>query len=66
MNAAFKKGVFKDRGNYRPLSLLSVPSELVEDVIGKGIDKNIAEIETMTSNQWGYKKGITSETLLLF
>ena len=66
MNAAFKKGISKDRGNYRPLSLLSVPSKLVEDVIGKGLDKNIAEIGTATSNQWGYKKGISSETLLLY
>ena len=56
----------KDRGNYRLLSLLSVPSKLVEDVIGNGLNKNIAEIGTATSNQWGYKKGTSSETLLLY
>lgn len=66
VNAAFKKGISKDRGNYRPLSLLSVSSKLVEDVIGTGLDEDIAEIETATSNQWGYKKGISSETLLLY
>ena len=51
-----------DCGNYRPLTMLSIPSKAVESVLCDTIDPHLNEV--LHDNQWGYRKGISSESLL--
>ena len=50
-------------GNYRPLSMLSIPSKITESVICDELDKHLETV--LLDNQWGYRKGKSSETMLL-
>ena len=43
MHTIYKKGNASDRGNYRPLQMLSVPSKLLESIVCKGLDEFIAD-----------------------
>ena len=56
MKVAYKKGETTDPSNYRPLSLLSVPSKILEGQICKHIDNHMEEYELHTDKQWGYRK----------
>ena len=38
-----KKGNASDRGNYRPLQMLSVPSKLLEAIVCEDLDEFIAD-----------------------
>ena len=60
-----KKGNRTKRETYRPLSLLSVPGKLLEGVISVGLDEH-AIIEVPNPNQWGFKKGHSTELLLIY
>ena len=66
VKVAFKKGDPTQRTNYRPLTMLSLPSKILEGQICKQIDEHI-EKNNLSKNdcQWGYKKGKSAETLLL-
>ena len=59
-----KKGKKDDCGNYRPLSMLSIPSKITESVICDELDKHLETV--LLENQWGYRKGKSSETMLLY
>ena len=63
---AFKKGNKKLRENYRPLSLLSAPSKIFESIICDSLDAHINNFNLSSVNQWGFKKGMSTETLLLY
>ena len=65
MKVAYKKGETTDPSNYRPLSMLSVPSKIFEGQICKHIDNHMEEHELQTDRQWGYRKNRSTETLLL-
>ena len=60
-----KKGVQKSRENYRPLSILSIPSKLAEGQICSIVDKHMDSSGVAHPNQWGYKQGRSTEGLLL-
>ena len=60
----FKSGPPSDRGNYRPLSMLSIPSKLLEGVVCSEIDDQVEEVPN--PNQWAYKKGLSTESLLVY
>ena len=62
---AFKKGDTTQRTNYRPLTILCLPSKIPEAQICKHIDEHIETNNLSTNCQWGYKKGVSMETLLL-
>ena len=63
---AFKKGNKKLRENYRPLSLFSAPSKIFESIICDTLDAHINKFNLSSVNQWGFKKGMSTETLLLY
>ena len=62
---AFRKGDATQRTNYRPLTMLCLPSKILEGQICKQIDDHIETNNLSTNCQWGCKKGISTETLLL-
>ena len=65
MKVSYKKGETTDPSNYRPLSMLSVPSKILEGQICKHIDNHMEEHDLHTNKQWGYRKNRSTETLLL-
>ena len=65
MKVAYKKGETTDPSNYRPFSMLSVLSKILEGQICKPIDNHIEEHELHRDGQWGYRQNRSTETLLL-
>ncbi|CAM4534756.1 unnamed protein product [Lepidochelys kempii] len=61
----FKKGSRGDPGNYRPVSLTSVPGKLVETIIKNKIVRHIVEHKLLRKNQHGFCKGRSCLTNLL-
>lgn len=53
-----------ERGNYRTLSMLSIPSKLLEGVVCSAIDDHRVTIPNI--RQWGYKNGLSTELLLVY
>ena len=51
-------------GNYRPLTVLSIPVKINESIICDTNDPYLNEV--LQKNHWGYRKGQSSESLLLF
>lgn len=50
-----KKGSKSDKGNYRPISLLSAPSMILERVIRHQVVKYMEENELFSENQFGFR-----------
>ena len=55
-------GAITDRSNFRPISLLSVPGKLLENIPCKAIDYHLTKLQNSSDQQWGCS---SSETLLL-
>lgn len=51
--------------NYRPVSLLSFISKLIERIVHKRINNHLSSNSLLCSSQYGYKKHHSCETLLL-
>ena len=62
---AFKKGIKSDRRNYRSLTMLNLNSKLLGSVVCDSLDNHPSEEEILHPNQWGFEKGISTESLLL-
>ena len=60
-----KKGNTLDCGNYRPISLLSLPSKVLEDIVCSQIETHLTEQNLITDHQWGFRKGRSPEYHLL-
>ena len=60
VKSVVKSGVASDRGNDRPLTLLSIPSKVSEAVICDQLDNQVEKIRH--KNQWAYKKGAAGIT----
>ena len=60
----FKKGKKDLCDNYRPLTMLSIPSKITEGVFCETLDKHLEK--TIQKNQWGFRKGLSTESLLLY
>ena len=45
------------RSDYRPISLLSVVSKLLEKLIHSRISEHLAEHAPISDTQWGFQKG---------
>jgi len=58
------KGGTLDCGNYRPISLLSIPGKLLENVVSQQLN-NFLYGSNLILNQWGFKEGGSPELLLL-
>ena len=55
----------KLKHNYRPISLLSVPGKLMESIVASTINKHITGQGLGNPHQWAYKKGHSTELLLV-
>lgn len=65
LNPIFKKDDESDRGNYRPLSMLSVPSKILESCVTDSIvDHVFTRNQLVTEYQWAYRKGHSTDLLL--
>ena len=53
MGDVYKKGDASDRGNDRPLQMLSVPSKLLETIVCEGLDEFISDTGLLSNNQIG-------------
>ena len=60
-----KKGSQLDCGNYRPISLLSQPSKLLESLVCQQLDAFLEHHNLLNGSQWGFRKGRSTELLLL-
>ena len=56
----------KERENYRPISLISIPSKIYETIISETLHKHITNFNLSAKNQWGFKKGLNTESTLLY
>ena len=66
LTTVHKKDDETDRGNYRPLSILSVPSKILESCVNDAIvDHVLNSNRLVTDNQWAYRKGYSTELLLV-
>ena len=61
----FKKGNSLDPNNYRPISLLSTPGKLLEKVVCNSFDDHMLSNGILTDRQWGFRRGYSTESLLL-
>lgn len=53
----FKKGKKEKPGNYRPVSLTSVPGKVMEQLVLDTLSKQMEEKEVMRSSQHGFTRG---------
>ncbi|CAM4618405.1 unnamed protein product [Lepidochelys olivacea] len=61
----FKKGKKEDPGNYRPVSLTSVPGKIVEQVLKESILKHLEERKEIRNSQHGFTMGKSCLTNLI-
>ncbi|CAM4632151.1 unnamed protein product [Lepidochelys olivacea] len=61
----FKKGKEEDPGNYRPVSLTSIPGKIMEGVLKESILKLLEERKVIRNSQHGFTKGKSCLTNLI-
>ena len=65
ISAPYKSDDETDTHNYRPISLLSVPGKLMESVVASTITTHVTGQGLGNPHQWAYKKGHSTELLLV-
>ncbi|GAB0179825.1 mitochondrial enolase superfamily member 1 [Grus japonensis] len=61
----FKKGKKEDLGDYRPVSLTSIPGKMMEELIVDVVNKHVEEKKVIGSDQHGFTKGKSCLTNLI-
>ena len=61
----FKKDDGADASNYRPISLLSAPSKIMESCVSDTIVRHVFDNNLITDYQWAYLEGYSTELLLV-
>ena len=66
LTPVYKKDDETDCCNYRPISLLSVPSKILESVVNDTIVRHVYKANNLvTDKQWAYRAGFSTELLLI-
>ena len=60
-----KKGSKKECTNYRPISLLSIPSKVIEHFTSLTMKYHLESLNLLSEFQWGFRKQRSTEDLLL-
>ena len=60
----FKKDDAADISNYRPISLLSAPSKIMESCVSDTVVHYVFDHNLITDYQWAYREGYSTELLL--
>ena len=66
VTAVHKKGSKKSCSNYRPISLLSIPREVVEHLICSQINDHLTTFNLQNEHQWGFRNKRSTEDVLLY
>ena len=61
----YKKNDEADMNNYRPISLLSVPSKIMESCVSDAVVRHVFQNNLVTDRQWAYRQGHSTELLLV-
>lgn len=61
----FKKGSKQDCDNYRPVTLLSIPSKIFENMLSAQIDNHLNQFNLISEHQWGFRPNRSTEYALL-
>lgn len=61
----FKKGDKSDPCNYRPISLTSIASKIMEHILVSNITKHLTEGNLLSNYQFGFRTGASTELLLV-
>ena len=65
ITALYKKGDRLEAGNYRPVSLTSIPCKVIEGIIRKKLEEFFYENELLVNEQHGFVKSKSCTTNLL-
>ena len=61
----YKKGCREDPGNYRPVSLTSVPEKIMEQIVLREITRHVQDNRGIRPRQHGFTKGRSCLTHLI-
>lgn len=61
----FKQGSKNDLNNYRPISLLSIFSKVIEKIMHIRLSKFLDKYQLISDNQYGFRKGKSTELALM-
>ena len=66
VTAIYKNGSKSDCSNYRPISLLSIPSKIVEHLVCSQLTEHLREHHLESEHQWGFRPQRSTEDILLY
>ena len=65
VSSLYKSNDETNKLNYRPISLLCVPGKIMESCVAVTVTSHIREHNLSDHHQWAYKKGHSTEHLLI-